>query len=445
MKERAAMVGTEREAVGRVAHDFGNLARGEPLGVVQPASEDEVLALVREACSSGERLTVRGVGHSFGGQSLPARSVVLDMSRLNGVEPIDGDRAVIRCGAGATLREVVAATLPHGWLPKVLTNLLDLTVGGLLSVGGIGPGSQRFGPIVSNVRSMVVVTGRGEMRRCSRSENRRLYDAMLCGLGRCGIIVSAELELRPTMPHVRTFYLLYDDHRRWLGDQQALAGSVHGMEGFCSPNAQGLRGTGGRRAPFVTWFYPLQLAVEYDKGPLELPAELSPYRVVHVEDDLTKYFPTRHDVRFETMKRLGAWERPHPTVSAFIDAQALAEVLPDVLDEIPLGLGDAHRGIFFVNDTETPPLFMTPATKNVAFFSIMHAGVSPPLVQEALEAFSRARDKLQSAGGKTYLADWLGEMSPTRWAAHFGPKIDGWQSDKSLFDPDDVFCSQVIA
>jgi hypothetical protein len=120
-------------------------------------------------------------------------------------------------------------------------------------------------------------------------------------------------------------------------------------------------------------------------------------------------------------------------------------VLPDVLDEIPLGLGDAHRGIFFVNDTETPPLFMTPATKNVAFFSIMHAGVSPPLVQEALEAFSRARDKLQSAGGRTYLADWLGEMSPNRWAAHFGPKIDGWQSDKSLFDPAHVFCSQVIA
>src|SRR6266581_8509208 len=156
------MVLTQSDALERVAEDFGHVVRGEPAGVVRPRSEQEVAALVRDACAAGGRLTVRGAGHSFGGQSLPARSVVVDMSGLTGVE-LAGDGELVRCGAGATLRDVVAATFPHGALPRVLTNLLDLTVGGLLSVGGIGPGSQRYGPVVSNVASMVVVTGQGEI------------------------------------------------------------------------------------------------------------------------------------------------------------------------------------------------------------------------------------------------------------------------------------------
>jgi len=438
------MVLTEPGALGRVACDFGRVVRGEPAGVVRPRSGQEVAALVRDAGSAGGRLTVRGAGHSFGGQSLPARSVVVDMSGLGGVEFAGGEREVVRCGAGATLREVVTATLPRGRLPRVLTNLLDLTVGGLLSAGGIGPGSQRHGPVVANVASMVVVTGDGGIRSCSRAEDRRLYDAVLCGLGRCAVIVSAELELRAARPRVRTFYLLYDDHRRWLADQQALAGSVHGMEGFCSPAAQGLRGTHGRRAAFATWFYPLHVCIEYEQTPPELPAGLSPYRVVAVEDDLTSYFPARHDVRFETMKRLGAWDRPHPAVSALIDVAALAQVLPDVLALIPPGLGDVHRGIFLVDTQGAPPLFITPGPEPAAFFSIMHAGVAPPLAQDALEAFSRVRDLLADAGGKSYLADWLGSPRPADWRAHFGSQAGSWETAKTRYDPAGVFCSQLL-
>ncbi len=75
---------------------------------------------------------------------------------------------------------------------------------------------------------------------------------------------------------------------------------------------QGLRGTGGRRAIFAEWFFPPQVSFEYDEATPELPDEVNPYRVVHVEDDEVAYFPARHDMRFETVRRLGAWERPHP-------------------------------------------------------------------------------------------------------------------------------------
>lgn len=399
---------------------------------------------VREAASSGSRLTLRGVGHSAGGQALAVDSVVVDLSEMRGVGRVDLERGTIRCEAGARLREVVAATLTRGLLPRALTNLLDLTVGGLLSVGGIGPGSHQYGPVVANVAALEVVTGDGSLRRCSRTEARELYDAVLGGLGRCGAIVSAELELRRVRSRVRTYYLLYDDVRRWMADQQALARTdgVSSMEGFCSPSMQGLRGIGGRRAGFVEWFFPLQVSFEFDEEAPQLPKQLSPYRVLHVEDDEITHFPARHDTRFEMVRRLGAWERPHPYVGAFIGAEALVEVLPAVLDALPLGEG--HRGTFFVAADAAPPLMALPDAQDVVFLAVIYPQILPQFLDGTLAAFQRAGDILIDAGGKRYVADWLGDMGEDDWRRHFGSRHEWWVESKRRFDPYGVFCSLLL-
>jgi cytokinin dehydrogenase len=153
-------------ALASVTEDFGHVLRGSPVGVIHPRSAAEVAEAVTEAVSCRTKLTLRGVGHSAGGQALASQSIVVEFSRMNGVGPVDRPRGTIRCQPGALLRDVVAATLPHGLLPRALTNLLDLTVGGLLSVGGIGPGSHRHGPLVANVTALEVVTGDGSLRRC---------------------------------------------------------------------------------------------------------------------------------------------------------------------------------------------------------------------------------------------------------------------------------------
>jgi cytokinin dehydrogenase len=363
---------------------------------------------------------------------------------MDGVGPVERERETIHCEAGATMREVVAATLQHGLLPRALTNLLDLTVGGLLSVGGVGPGSHRHGPVLANVTALEVVTGDGSRRRCSRTEAPDLYDAVLGGLGRCGAIVSAELELRSVRPRVRTYYLLYDDLGRWIADQQALAHTddVSAMEGFCSPSMQGLRGVGGRRGAFAEWFFPLQVSFEFEDAAPPLPDELSPYRVLHVEDDEIAHFPGRHEIRFEMVRRLGAWERPHPYVSAFIDADALVEALPAVLQALPLGEG--HRGTFFVAAEDVPPLMALPEAADVVFFSVIYPQVLPQFLDDTLAAFRRAGDLLTAAGGKRYLADWLGDMDEEAWRRHFGHRHDRWVESKRTFDPDGVFCSLLL-
>jgi cytokinin dehydrogenase len=437
---------TSDPAVAAVAEDFGHVLRGSPAGLVRPRSPAEVAEVVREAVSSGSRLTLRGLGHSAGGQALPSGSVAVDLSGLDAIGPVDRERQTIHCQAGALLRPVVVVALEQGLLPRALTNLLDLTVGGLLSVGGIGPGSHRYGPILANAAELEVVTADGQLHTCSAAAGRQLHEAVLGGLGRCGVIVSAQLRLRLVRPRVRTFYLLYDDHRRWIDDQRTLArtASVSAMEGFCSASMQGLRGTGGRRAAFAQWFFPLQVSFEFDEATPDLPAGLSPCRVLGVEDDEIACFPARHDLRIEAIRRPGAWERPHPYIGALIGADALAGVLPQVLEAPPLSLGHGHCGTFFMATGGLPPVMALPAAGDVVFFAIMYPQILPQFLDASLEAFGRIAGLLTGAGGKRYLADWLGDMSEQDWRRHWGTSYDHWLECKRTFDPKGVFCPLLL-
>ena len=66
------------------------------------------------------------------------------MRGLARIESVTDDRAV--AAAGATWADVVDRAAEHGLAPPVLTDYLGTTVGGALSVGGVGGASHRWGP-----------------------------------------------------------------------------------------------------------------------------------------------------------------------------------------------------------------------------------------------------------------------------------------------------------
>ena len=79
------------DALGSVSEDFGHVLRGSPSGLVRPQSAADVAEVVAEAASSGSKLTLRGLGHTSGGQALPLDSIVVDLSQMDGVGPVDLD------------------------------------------------------------------------------------------------------------------------------------------------------------------------------------------------------------------------------------------------------------------------------------------------------------------------------------------------------------------
>ena len=72
--------------------------------------------------------------------------------------------------AGARWSSLLNATLSNQLTPPVLTDYLELSVAGTLSVGGVGGASPHYGAQVDNVLELEVVTGTGERVVCSAAQ-----------------------------------------------------------------------------------------------------------------------------------------------------------------------------------------------------------------------------------------------------------------------------------
>lgn len=431
------------------SEDYGHIIKGASVGVAYPHAAAEVEKALTFVNKRGLRLTGRGVGHSASGHSIAVNALTLDFSKMNRVEKPNVAAETVVCEPGARWRDVAAATVTEKLIPRVLPLNLDLTVGGTLSVGGVGPTAHRYGPIIANVVELDVVTGDARRMRCSFDKERALFDAMLAGLGRCGIIVSATLALRQIKPAVRTFYLLYDDVNAWIADQRMLAqaGKCDHLEAFCTASVQGLRKTPAGRRPFAHWFYGLYISIEYEPGAApeasSALAGLHYYRRIHVEDDDSANFPARYDPRFEMIRRTGAMQQPHPIFECILPVNVLADLLPRVLDALPLTLGDGHR-LIFLAPREMPRFFMTPANSEAAIFAVLPTGVAPIFLDDTLKALKAVHQMCMDAGGKRYLAGWLGMMDSAAWRAHYGERYDEWVAAKRKFDPNGVLGSALF-
>jgi cytokinin dehydrogenase len=163
------------------ADDFGHIVRRTPAAVLLPASPDDVAATIRWAARSGRKLVAQGQRHSVFGRTQVCDGIAVDMTRLHTVHAVRDDRVVV--DAGATWRDVLAATLPRGRTAPVLTDYLDLSVGGTLAVGGVGATTSRFGVQSDTVLEMRVVTGRGDVLTCSPRRHADLFDAVRGGQG----------------------------------------------------------------------------------------------------------------------------------------------------------------------------------------------------------------------------------------------------------------------
>src|SRR5919107_943699 len=125
----------------------------------------DIVRLIDFARSQGIQVAARGQGHSTLGQAQVEAGVVIDMSALAAIYEINENDALV--GAGLRWSDLLRQTIPLGLAPPTLTDYIDLSVGGTLSVGGVGGQTFREGPQVDNVLELTVVTGRGEVVTCS--------------------------------------------------------------------------------------------------------------------------------------------------------------------------------------------------------------------------------------------------------------------------------------
>lgn len=428
--------------------DFGHLTKGVVVGSARPRSTEQLQSVVREAGDGGFTLTARAGGNSQSGQSVCARSVCLDLRDLSKVEPVDMTERRVTCEPGISWRQLLEHTRRVGLVPPVVPLNLDLSVGGTLSVGGFGSSSHRHGAVVSNVAQLSVVDGEGTLVRCGPTQQRELFDAVLGGLGRCGVIASATLTLVPAHPRVKTWFLAYDDLGALLDDQRTLAAraQVDHLEALCSATLHGLHvGPNARRLPLTSWTYCLQVSSGFDA---EVPSDelltgLAFRRVLHSEQTDAVEFSTRYDGRFRMMRLTGADRQPHPWLECVVPHAVAAEAIPRALALLPSFLGDLHR-VFRVAERDHPRSLVFPSSAELVAFAVLPIGVAPALLGDAQKALKAVEELLLSVGGKRYLSGWLEGWNASDFEAHFGSHFGAWKRARDHYDPKHVFTSRLF-
>ena len=152
---------------------------------------------------------MRGQGHSLYGQAQAEGGIIVDSSTLNAIRAQGDD--LLDAQSGVLWGDAARVAFSRTRMPPVMVDALMLSVGGTLSVGGIGETSYREGCQVDHVSELDVVTATGDHVTCSPDRNAELFRMMLAGLGQCGIIVRARLRLLPAPEYVVLRTLNYPD------------------------------------------------------------------------------------------------------------------------------------------------------------------------------------------------------------------------------------------
>jgi FAD/FMN-containing dehydrogenase len=127
---------------------------GKPIAVLKPGSIEDIIRIIQFARTYKIKIAARGQGHSTYGQSQVEAGVIIDMSTLNKIHSIGADRAIVE--AGVVWSQLLQQTLRQGLTPPVLTDYIELSIGGTLSVGGIGGATHRYGVQVDSVWGKLV-------------------------------------------------------------------------------------------------------------------------------------------------------------------------------------------------------------------------------------------------------------------------------------------------
>lgn len=442
-REISGQVLTDDASRQAASTDFGRVVERLPAAVVRPASAEDVARVVKFAGERGLGVATRGAGHSQTGQSL-SEHIVLDMTALGEVVRVDTEHDCVVCQGGLHWRSLIERLAPQQLSPPVLTNNLDVTIGGTLSTGGLGVASWRHGTQADNCLELEVVTGTGDIARCSADRNRDLFDAVRAGAGQFGVITEATLKLRRHQPRVRTYYLLYDDLNALLSDLKALMDDrrFDYLESWCAACPQGFKKAGGARQAFAQWFYPLHATIEIAADDPGAAADklsgLKFYRHVHTEDAAAGEFFARLDSLFALWKRGGFWDYAHPWMECVLPWQSSAFYINQVLQNLPpQAVAGGHILLWPARgDASAVPLFMRPATDLLMGFGILPA-IPKKFLQEVLPRLNQASNASMMVGGKRYLSGWIA-FDHQQWKAHYGEKWPTVVALKKKFDPKGV-------
>jgi cytokinin dehydrogenase len=438
---------TSADVLAGFSKDFGNLAvPSAPRAVLKPGSVQDIVKIIRFARANGLTVAMNGQSgsssddfesHSSYGQAAVPGGIAIDSRSLSEIHSVGSTSAVV--GAGVTWAQLLEVALAQGKTVPALTDYLHLSVGGTISVGGIGGSVQKYGLSADLVEEIEIVTGEGKLLTASPYLRADLFNAAVAGGGQVGIITRARIKLVPAKTEALVINLFYDNLLTYLSDQERILAdgrfSHQAGEIVRKPDDSGWRykieGVLYYSPPFVPNQAELLRGLRDDRASLAVVQ--MPYRDWIFRLDPIEGF----------LKENGFWNQPKPWLSLMLPASKTKIFVERLLTELTPGdLGVGFTGLYpFKTNKLKRPLFALPTpSEPVAYlFDILRFPFpGDPGIAGMMAQNRRLYDIGVSLGAKRYLVGAIPGMTRAQWRVHFGSNWDRLVDAKRCYDPDRV-------
>jgi FAD/FMN-containing dehydrogenase len=138
-----------------------------------------------------------GLGKSYGDEALNPGGVLWRTTRLDRFIAFDAATGRLTCEPGVVLRDIQRTMIPHGWSLPVVPGTQLVTVGGAIANDVHGKNHHVMGTFGEHVTRLRLARTDGEIIDCRPHLAPDWLGATVGGLGLTGLIVEAELQLRP--------------------------------------------------------------------------------------------------------------------------------------------------------------------------------------------------------------------------------------------------------
>ncbi|MGE7767351.1 FAD-binding protein [Peribacillus sp. NPDC096540] len=195
-----------------IAEDRSRLMPVKMKAVRAEDSEDAIKKIVLEAIKNDDSISIAGMQHSQGGQTLYPNGILLDMKHYNKILDLNKKEQLITVQSGATWADIQEYINPYGLALKVSQSQNIFTIGGSLSVNVHGR-DIRHHALIETVDSFRLLNAKGDILTVSRDENSELFYAVIGGYGLFGVILDVTLHLTDDeLYQIKTKSLQYDEY-----------------------------------------------------------------------------------------------------------------------------------------------------------------------------------------------------------------------------------------
>ncbi len=438
--------------------DFGRVHHANDFTARIARSTEDVQSALAEAVSMPGGLSLRGSAHSMNGQTLPDNGLQLSLR----FEETDADYSLdeshrVTVPGSATWETVLAKLEPQGRSIGVLTDHPGTTVGGTLSVSGIGAGSFKVGRQVDLVHRLQVILPDGRETWCDAETEPDIFRATLAGLGGIGIIRRAVLNTIEFNPYLVAVIGLVPE---WQMAVQGTAALTKAAGAMPSSLGQYRYGMGPAAMPemaapagqYLFEFKMAEEAVEFaQNGVQDIPGLGERWAMIRVETTQN----SRLNLTSTINKLLHAFWQDSPGEvlqlwndfvfpDAELNLQFLSKIESDLAKPELVRYNFAKFGCL-VKDTQASPhlplsFFAQDAAPIDGYFTTQGFYFSVPKVDtvsvDAIKNFLRSATEIAfELGGRPYLYGW-NDLAAADMQSGYGESWDFYKSVKRSVDPD---------